>query len=269
MTAAEDSRDHSRAERLPEPVWRMKPLIASHLAAILLLASWLLPLPRSWWDQLDLAAFGMLNGSLAYAEWWQTLWALGNIRLTDVFFGALMLVIILFWLWGRPREVQNMKCAAVGALGVFLAVMPQVLHPVIQIGFGYSRLSPTLVVDGALLLSKLVPAINAKDVSVSSFPGDHAYILMTLILFFWYLGPRRISVTVTVLSVIFMMPRLVGGAHWLTDTVIGGAVPALLAMSWMLATPLGYYLARFFLPLVRGVIAFVPEWLRIPERSAS
>lgn len=256
-------------ERLPEPVWRMKTLVLSNLAAIILLVSWLSPVTRVWWDQLDVAVFHVLNGSLAYAKWWQILWALGNIRLADVFFGAMMLLIILSWLWGRPREVQNMKIAALGALAVFQLVVPFLLHPIIHILIGYKRYSPTLAVDGALWLTKLVPWLNAKDISITSFPGDHAYILISSAMVFWYLGPRRTAITFSVLAFIFVIPRLIGGAHWFTDDVIGGAVPALFTVSWLLATPLGYYMARMFLPLVRGIIGFIPQWLRIPERTLS
>ena len=176
----------------------MRPLVLSHLAVIILLVSWLLPVSRIWWDQLDVAVFRVLNGSLAYAEWWRVLWAFGNIRPADVFFGAVMLLTILLWLWGRPREVQNMKCAALGAVAVFMFAIPFLLHPVIHTWIGYNRYSPTLVVDGALWLSKLVPWLNVKDVSINSFPGDHAYILSTFMAFFWYLGPRRTAVTISV-----------------------------------------------------------------------
>jgi membrane-associated phospholipid phosphatase len=269
VTAMDDFRGQLDGERLPEPAWRMKPLILSHLAAFILLGSWLLPVSRGWWDQLDVAVFKVLNGSLVYAEWWQVLWALGNIRLADVFSGLLLLAILILWLWGRPRGVQNMKIATLGALGVFLAVMPLILHPVIQTWLGYLRHSPTIVVDGSLWLSKLVPWLKTKDVSISSFPGDHAYILITLMLFFWYLGPRRTAVTITILAFILILPRLVGGAHWMTDSVIGGGAPALLAMSWLLATPLGFFMASKFLPLVKWIVAFIPERLRIPERMAS
>ncbi len=256
-------------ERLPEPVWRMKTLVLSNLVAIILLVSWLLPLTRVWWDQLDVAVFQALNGSLAYAKWWQILWALGNIRLADVFFGAMMLLIILSWMWGRPREVQNMKVAALGALGVFQLAIPFLLHPIIHVLIGYKRYSPTLAVDGALWLTKLVPWLNAKDISITSFPGDHAYILISSAIVFWYLGPRRTAITFSVLAFIFVIPRLIGGAHWFTDDVIGGAVPALFTVSWLFATPLGYYMAKMFLPLVQGIIAFIPQWLRIPERTPS
>ena len=121
------------SERLPEPVWRVRPLIASHLAAIVLLASWLLPVSRGWWDQLDVAVFRLLNGSLHLDEWWQVFWALANHRLTDVFSTVLISLLIVAWLWGSPREVQNMKCAALGALTLFLGAVPLLLHPVIHV----------------------------------------------------------------------------------------------------------------------------------------
>ena len=88
-------------------------------------------------------------------------------------------------------------------------------------------------------------------------------------LFFIYLGPRRSAIVASILAVIFMMPRLISGAHWLTDDVIGGALPALLVVSWLLATPLGYYLAKKLLPLVTFIVALIPERLRIPEHTPS
>jgi len=254
---------------LPKPVWRVRPLILSHLAAIILMASWLLPASRGWWDQLDLAVFRLLNGSLLLGEWWQVFWALANHRLTDLFSTALILLLIVSWLWGNPREVQNMKCAALGALTLFLIAVPLLLHPVIHVWIGYGRHSPTLVVDGALWLTKLIPSIDSKDVSRFSFPGDHAFILFSLAAFFWCLGPRRIAVAASMLAIFFLLPRLVGGAHWLTDDVVGGVVPTLLVVSWLLATPLGYYMMKKFLPLVKLIVARIPERLRIPERTVS
>ncbi|MFQ5626053.1 MAG: phosphatase PAP2 family protein [Methyloligellaceae bacterium] len=254
---------------LPKPVWRVRPLIASHLVAIIILASWLLPVSRSWWDQLDVAVFRLLNGSLRLGEWWQMLWALANHRLSDVLSAMLILLLILSWLWGRPRDIQNLKCAAFGAFALFAGAVLLLLHPVIRRGFDYTRPGPSLVVDEALRLTTLVPSIDAKDADRSSFLGDHAFILITIALFFIYLGPRRFAIAASILAFIFTMPRLVGGAHWLTDDVIGGVVPALLVVSWLLATPLGYYMAKKFLPLVKFIVALIPERLRIPERTVS
>jgi membrane-associated phospholipid phosphatase len=42
------------------------------------------------------------------------------------------------------------------------------------------------------------------------------------------------------LAPVFVFPRMFSGAHWLTDTLVGGTVFTLLAASWALATPLFY-----------------------------
>ncbi len=262
------ARKSAGAVRLPEPGWRLRLLVLTQLVAIVIVASWVFPVSRGWWDQLDVAAFRFFNGSLNLGEWWQIFWAAANHRITDVFSGTLLVLLVLSWLWGRPREEQNMMCASFGALLLVMGAVIISLHPLIIKWIGFARASPTLVLDDVMWLDKLVPWIDAKVADRSSFPGDHAFILASFALFFWFLGPRRIAILALTMAVVFNLPRLVGGAHWLTDGLIGGAIPALLVVSWLLATPLGYYLARMFLPLVKLLVALIPKPLRIPEHRS-
>ncbi len=48
---------------------------------------------------------------------------------------------------------------------------------------------------------------------------------------------------------LFMMPRLVAGAHWASDDYMGGIAVALLAMAWGFYTPLANAGSRMFLRL--------------------
>jgi membrane-associated phospholipid phosphatase len=255
--------------RLPETGWRVKSLIWFHLAAALLLASWLLPVTDDLWDMLDTALFRFLNGSLSLGYGWQSFWALANNRLIDFLSGGLAALIFIWWLWGQPREVQNRMCAALCALAIVLMVVPFTTHLLNRHVFHYHRLSPTLVYDDALRLTTLVPWAETKDASSRSFPGDHAFILISVALYFWLLAPRKIFMATAIVTVIFLLPRLVGGAHWLTDNIMGGAVPALVVMGWFLATPLCHHMTRFFLPPVRLVIKLIPKPLRIPDHNGS
>lgn len=253
--------------RLPEPGWRVKSLIRYHAVAAILILSWVWPTSRMWWDQLDEAAFALLNGSLRLGEGWQFFWALANTRLVDVLSGGVSALVVVWWLWGRPRDIQNKICAALGGLAVTLMVVPFTAHIIIRLGANFQRYSPSLVIDGAMRLNELVPSFETKDISIYSFPGDHAFILSAVALFYGLLAPRKIVVAAWIVAVIFIMPRLVAGAHWLTDVVIGGFAPALIVVSWQLSTPLGYRLMNFFLPVVRLVIALIPRPLRIPDNS--
>jgi membrane-associated phospholipid phosphatase len=72
--------------------------------------------------------------------------------------------------------------------------------------------------------------------------------------FFWYYGGRRFGLVCLFMTVIFSLPRLIGGAHWLTDDLVGGGFITLLAMSWLLATPLQHWLLRWVEPPVRIIL---------------
>lgn len=243
------------------PRWRVRAFVVSHAIALLLTASWLLPPFEGWWDAVDNLVFRFLNGSLDGPRSWQVFWALANHRAVDLFSGSVFGLVVLAWLWGETRQVQQWRCALLGALSISVVIFPFIFHEIIQLVFKFERWSPTMVSEGAIWLTRQVPEIATKDASRFSFPGDHAFVLCSIVLFFIYLGARKMVAVTVLIAFVFMLPRLVSGAHWLTDNVMGGAVPALLVTAWMLATPAGATLAAKLLPLVRWVLGLVPSWL--------
>lgn len=77
----------------------------------------------------------------------------------------------------------------------------------------------------------------AKDWSSTSFPGDHG--MMLLIFTFYmlrYFGKRAFAASLLVV-IVFSMPRIMSGAHWLTDVVVGSGSICSIVLSWMLLTP--------------------------------
>ena len=77
----------------------------------------------------------------------------------------------------------------------------------------------------------------AKDWSSTSFPGDHG--MMLLIFTFYmlrYFGKRAFAASLLVF-IVFSMPRIMSGAHWLTDVVVGSGSICSIVLSWMLLTP--------------------------------
>lgn len=171
---------------------------------------------------------------------------------------------MLWWLWGQPREVQIRRASALGGFAIPLLVIPFIGNYAVRFIFEYVRYSPTVVFPDALRLTRLVPYMDTKDISNYSFPGDHAFILTAILLFYLYMGARRCAIASATLAVVFSLPRLVSGAHWFSDTVIGGMVPALLVMAWIFATPFGYHLTNLVVPLVRRIYDWLPQWLRPP-----
>lgn len=255
---------------LGRPKWRKSAFLLSHIVAGLLIFSWLLPPTRNWWAALDEKTFRLFNGILVDAPGQQYFWALANNRSVDLVSGSLAVLVFIWWIWGNPRAVQNWRCAVFAALTIPAIILPFVAHEVLERVFLFERPSPTIVYEDAQRLTQLVPEMETKDASRYSFPGDHAFVLFSILFFYVYFNARKCVLISILMAVIFMLPRLVAGAHWLSDNIVGGAAPALLITAWVLATPFSYYFARILLPIVNLVIGLMPSWLQIPEsRSRS
>lgn len=238
--------------------WRIRPLIACHVAALLLLASWLWAPSREAWDRFDLLAFALLNTPVHEAGWWAHIWAIGSMRPVDMGVGALMLAVMLNTnLVFSATQIRK-------ALFAFIATLTVML--LFRVGFadlvklmGWQRPSASLVVEGAARLTELFPSWeerwDMKDSASRSFPGDHASVLLIWAMFMSFFARNWRLLLVWTMAVIFMLPRLVAGAHWVSDALVGGLFLALLGLAWSCFTPFAYraseWLEKVTLPLTR------------------
>ncbi|MEM7315014.1 MAG: phosphatase PAP2 family protein, partial [Planctomycetota bacterium] len=91
--------------------------------------------------------------------------------------------------------------------------------------------------DDTWRLSTLVPRIHAKDTSPWSFPGDHGFVLLSVALYVSMFRARRTARWTWLVSIILILPRLIAGAHWTTDILIGSGAMALVTIGLLMATP--------------------------------
>jgi membrane-associated phospholipid phosphatase len=256
--------------------WRGGGLIACNLLALILLASWRWPPARLLWDGLDAAAFQLLNAPLANSAVWAQFWGVCNMRAVDLGFGLIMLCFLIKadWIFAAAQVRQ--------ALYAFLAVL--VLLVLIRVGplnelvkaMHWQRASPSLTVDGAVRLIELFPAWardwHMKDASGRSFPGDHASVLLLWAIFLTPFARGWRRWLVWFLALLFMLPRLVSGAHWLSDILVGGVFLALVATGWGLYTPYAAracaLMERFATPVLK-VLGRLPGLRRISLFSGS
>ncbi|HEX5843643.1 MAG TPA: phosphatase PAP2 family protein [Pseudomonas sp.] len=238
--------------------WRIRPLLACHIAALLLLASWLWLPSRALWDQFDLQLFALLNEPVHGAGLWAQTWAIGSMRAVDLGVGVLMLAVML------KADFVFSGAQVRKALFAFLAALIVML--LFRVGFaelvklmGWQRPSASLVVEGAARLTELFPSgeerWDMKDSATRSFPGDHASVLLIWAMFMSFFARNWRLLLVWTMALIFMLPRLVAGAHWGSDALVGGVFLALLGLAWACFTPFAYltseWLEKVSLPLTR------------------
>ncbi len=229
----------------PDSNWHPIALICANLIAILLFASWLLEPTRSLWLVLDERIFWAANQSLAEGELWQQLWAVANHRAFDIVAALSMVLLYGHYVLFRQRENIN-RYIAIGLLltiAITLMLQGSKLIPI-------ERPSGTMLYTEALRLSELVPYIATKDISGDTFPGDHGLVLLLFAGFLIYNLPRSYGIIAMLLAIIFTLPRLMSGAHWLSDELVGAIGLSALGLGWILATPLH-----------NRVVGWLEEWI--------
>lgn len=231
--------------------WNLPVLFGCCFAGALLLGSWFFEPTRAWWDRLDSVVFYGLNGCLGGAAWVRDFFAFCTWRLFDLVPGLVILYFFVAYVAADGRRQFVRRSSASVAFVCFVLVVRKVIG--IDL-LDLARKSPSLVFDDAIRLSKQVEWIKCKDASGHSFPGDHSLFFMLVTVYFWSMTGHVRGLILSACLVLFSIPRLVTGAHWLTDNVVGGGAVTLLAMSLLLATPLLGILTRLFEPAVRKVL---------------
>jgi membrane-associated phospholipid phosphatase len=233
--------------------WRPRQCIAGLTAAAALFASWIAPASRGWWDALDHAVFSALNPSLANPGLWQSFWAVANWRPFDLVAAAIIFSFVLLWLRADRGDRVRFKLAHFLAFCLLLLLGKACEHLLLDFT-GYRRASPTLAFPDAVRLSELVTWLAVKDRGSTTFPGDHAFVIFATVGFLWICAGRRHGIIALLVLLPFTLPRVVAGAHWMTDILVGGGVMALLLLSLGYATPLAGTLAgrieRYATPLL-------------------
>lgn len=206
------------------------------LLGAVMLGSWIYPVSRVGWDALDRAIFFFLNGSVATPSWWSHFWAMLNSRIADT---EPLLLLLPFLVVPDLLIHRSRRITACCHLLIILIIMLIVRFSFEQITdiLHWRGKSPTLTLQPAHLLSDMYPALNPKDKSNQSFPGDHAGVLMIVASFLLLQGVNRWNWFIGAVAVFFMMPRLIAGAHWFSDVAVGGFFIASTTMAIGFFTP--------------------------------
>jgi membrane-associated phospholipid phosphatase len=208
------------------------------MVALLLLffvpyTSWLL-------TAVDHAFFHFLNGSLKGHPHWQLFWALANHKLADWLHDIVFLILMVGAVLSIPKNERLKKIAQFLFCILYIALIIFFINRLaFRKNLDIVRLSPTLEFPESLRLSKIFTEIGIKDSSKQSFPGDHATTALLLASSYCYYANRKLAILGWAYGIFMCLPRLIAGAHWLSDVAIGSGCIALLFLGWAFYSPLG------------------------------
>jgi membrane-associated phospholipid phosphatase len=220
------------------PAWHPVPLIAGVVAVLVLFGSWL----GQRWSAADEAVFRYFNSQLGRGAA-TTFWAITNWRPFDIVSAALIGAFVLAWLRQADAAELEERVAQFVGFCLLLVAVKGIEHLLLYL-LHYQRQSPSLAYADAIRLSRLVTWITVKDSGATVFPGDHAFVLFATVGFLRIHAGRAMGIAAALVLLPLAVPRLAGGAHWLSDVMVGGLCMAVLLLCAAYATPLGCLLSR-------------------------
>ena len=187
-----------------------------------LFLSWYIPAGHGFWSSLDTGVFRFFNHKLVESPLFLWVVAITNNRAFDgcslLAMGALMLH---FWL--KETSEGRRRIVAIGLV----------------------------MLDNIYRVSELLH-IPTKDASKDSFPGDHGMMLLIFSAFMLRYFGKVAGIIGLIIAVVFAFPRVMIGAHWLTDIVVGSMTVVLIGLPWWLMTPLSDRLVSLFVNYLPG-----------------
>lgn len=228
---------------------RWKPFLWLHAFAIFIFASWFIQPTSNLWKELDRELFHYLNGTLEASPIAQIFWALANVKITDLFGAVFMVGFSLLFVFDKGSTIAPFRLAQFFyfllwfEIGIFS--LKEILFKVL-LACDYLRDSPSLIFQNTFLLSEVVPWLKIKDSSHWSFPGDHAFIVLQWAGFISVFCGYRLGILAYLSSLFFILPRLIAGAHWITDTFCGSLPLSIISIAWACYTPLYPFFMTYF-----------------------
>ncbi|MCW7761127.1 phosphatase PAP2 family protein [Photorhabdus luminescens] len=207
-------------------------ILILNLLGITLFLSWYLPEHHGFWFKIDSTIFYFFNEKLIPDSTFTEFVAFVNIRAFDAI--SLLCMGLLYYNAFRKQNYDGKR--RLFMIGLVMIISAIILN---QIGhlLPVIRPSPTLTFEHINRISEMTN-LATKDASGDSFPGDHGLMLLIFSCFILrYISGSAFCIALLIM-VIFVLPRIMAGAHWFTDIAVGSLSLVLIGTSWLLLTPL-------------------------------
>ncbi|MDR2539119.1 MAG: phosphatase PAP2 family protein [Chlamydiales bacterium] len=226
--------------------YKLRSLFLLQTLLALLLTSLLWPKTAVYWQKLDIAFFKLINQSLLDRHYWQVFWACANHKYADWVEDLCILVFFTIWIRKSPCSLRKIRIAQLLFCVLYIAFILFFVNRMLFRDFiSIPRPSPSLVIENNVMLSQKISWMKIKDVSQTSFPGDHATTALLFAASFSYLAGHRFAIAAWIYAAFLCMPRLITGAHWLSDVIVGSGGIVLFSLSIAFCTPLAHSISSY------------------------
>ncbi len=246
--------------------WNIRYLIFSHiLVACLVFSIFYQPLYSLTWKLLDEGCSHFLTSTITRSSFWQNFWALANHRIGDAIED---ICFVLFFIWlikttpkgGKLKKSAEFIFLALLTAAVVIFINNLLFKQIVHI----KRHSPSLILDSLPRLSDYISWIKVKSASKASFPSDHSTTAVMFVTNFFLLSKNRpLLITVSLYGIFLCCPRLIAGAHWITDILCGSTSVVLIIFSWALCSPF----ASFCIKKIHKMLLLVSSFFITPLRK--
>ncbi|AFJ46443.1 phosphatase PAP2 family protein [Shimwellia blattae] len=232
---------------------RIPAILLLNILGVGLFLSWFLPLNHGYWFAIDAGIFHFFNQQLAHSRPFVWFVAITNNRAFDLC-SLLCMGLLMLSYWLRATPPGRRQILITGVVMLLCAVVLNQLGKVIPV----ERASPTLYFHNIYRVSELLD-FPTKDSSRDSFPGDHGLMLLIFCGFMLrYFGKKACAVAV-IIFLVFIVPRMMSGAHWFSDVFVGSLSLALIGLPWWLMTPFSDAIIRWFNQRLPGKYKLPPR----------
>ncbi len=243
--------------------WNIKYFILLLFSAVLYIKLWCeFELTASLFDKMDYGVFYYLN-NLLHNDTWSLFCAIINTRYFDLFSASCMILVALLFIFKSKRYCIVRRISLFAIVCLFMGISSYASQ---YLFLGVERISPTREHLGGskymrrriikkmkkqgrkmdvIFLGRKHLNIDTKDGSNLTFPSDHGVVLGAFIVGMLFYGGMKLGLLSFALGVIFSIPRLLSGAHFITDTLVGTVVVIMLSTAFFYMTPLHLYFEKY------------------------
>lgn len=212
---------------------RLSLILLLNVMGLALFMSWYIPANHGFWFPIDAGVFHFFNQKLAESQAFLWLVAITNNRAFDAC-SLLAMGCLMLSFWFKETPDGRRRIVIIGLVMLLTAI---ILNQAGQTLLPVKRASPTLSFDNIYRVSDLLH-ISTKDASRDSFPGDHGMMLLIFAGFMLRYFGKTAGFIGLIIVVVFSFPRVMIGAHWFTDIVVGSLTVVLIGLPWCLMTSL-------------------------------